>query len=191
LGAASFPIGGVVNNVPRDIAAYLRQFAPLLEDRILKLFPPLHEPGEPLPAELRQLRRTPYAAQSLAIAGIARRWDIEASAGAIAECGTGKTLISLGSMYVHAKGRSFTALVVMVPPQLTMKWCRECLLTLPRVRVFLIDGVRNGVGSNGHTGVNEVRLRNGRIVREGLQTTLSELSLRGKSKSARARWAVP
>ena len=177
-----------MSTVPQDIATYLRQFAPLLEDRILKLFPPLHEPGEPLPAELRHLRRAPYPAQSLAIAGIARRWDIEASAGAIAECGTGKTLISLGSMYVHAKGRPFTALV-MVPPQLTMKWCRECLLTLPRVRVFLIDGVRNGVGSNGHTGVNEVRLRNGRIVREGLQTTLSELSLRGKSKSARARWA--
>ena len=174
--------------VPKDIATYLRQFAPLLEDRILKQFPPLHEPGEPLPAELRHLRRTPYPAQSLAIAGIAKRWDLENSAGAIAECGTGKTLISLGAMYVHAKGRPFTALV-MVPPQLTMKWCRECLLTLPRVRVFLIDGVRNGAGSNGYTGVNEVRLRNGRIVREGLQTTLSELRLPKDSKSARARWA--
>src|SRR5207248_6123252 len=47
----------------------------------------------------------------------------------------------------------------------------------------------NGVGSNGYTGVNEVRLRNGRIIREGLQTTLSELRLRKTSKSARARWA--
>jgi len=161
-----------VSIVPKDIATYLRQFAPLLEDRILKQFPPLHEPGTPLPPELRRLRRTPYPAQSLAIAGIARLWDLEDSAGAIAECGTGKTLISLGSMFVHAKGRAFTALV-MAPPQLTMKWCRECLLTLPRVRVFLVDGVRNGVGSNGYTGVNEVRLRNGRIIREGLQTTLS------------------
>ena len=77
----------------------------------------LHEPGTPLPPELRRLRRTPYAAQSLAIAGIARRWDLEDSAGPIAECGTGKTLISLGSMFVHAKGRAFTALV-MAPPQL-------------------------------------------------------------------------
>jgi hypothetical protein len=72
-----------VSTLPQDIATYLRQFAPLLEDRILKLFPPLHEPGEPPPAELMHLRRTPYPAQSLAIAGIARRWDIEASAGAI------------------------------------------------------------------------------------------------------------
>ena len=52
-----------------------------------------------------------------------------------------------------------------------------------------LDGVRNGLGSNGYTGVNEVRLRNGRIIREGLQTTLSELRLRKTSKSARARWA--
>jgi hypothetical protein len=126
----------------------------------------------------------------LAIAGIAKRWEVESAAAAIAECGTGKTLISLGAMYIHAKGKPFTALV-MVPPQLTMKWCRECLLTLPRVRVFLIDGIRNGVGSNGHTGVNEVRYRNGRIVREGLRTTLSEMRLGGKWKSARERWAVP
>src|SRR4029077_20542392 len=100
-----------------------------------------------------------------------------AIAAAIAECGTGKTLISLGAMFVHSGGKPFTALV-MAPPQLTLKWCRETLLTLPRVRVFLIDGVRNGVGSNGYTGVNEVRIRNGRIVRERLQSTLSDLRLR-------------
>lgn len=76
----------------------------------------------------------------------------------------------------------------MVPPQLVEKWARECFLTLPGVRVFFIDGVRNGVGSNGFSGVNEVRLRNGRILREGLKTTLSEVRLRKKHRSARARW---
>jgi SNF2 family DNA or RNA helicase len=176
-----------MSTVPTNINNYLRQFAHQLEERILQQFPPLHQPGEPFPAELARLRRTPYHAQSLAIAGISKRWEVENSAGAIAECGTGKTLISLGAMFVNSEGRPFTALV-MAPPQLTIKWCRETLLTLPRVRVFLIDGVRNGVGSNGHTGVNEVRLRNGRIVREGLQTTLSDLRLRKQFKSARARW---
>jgi hypothetical protein len=176
-----------MSTVPTNINDYLRQFAHQLEERILQQFPPLHQPGEPFPAELARLRRTPYHAQALAIAGISKRWEVENSAGAIAECGTGKTLISLGAMFVNSKGRPFTALV-MAPPQLTIKWCRETLLTLPRVRVFLIDGVRNGLGSNGHTGVNEVRLRNGRIVREGLQTTLSDLRLRKQFNSARARW---
>jgi len=72
-----------VHIVPKDIATYLRQFAPLLEDRILKQFPPLHEPGAPLPVELKYLRRIPYPAQSLAIAGIERRWELENSAAAI------------------------------------------------------------------------------------------------------------
>ena len=172
-----------------SISTYLRQFAHQLEDRILKQFPPLHQPAEPLPPELARLRRRPYAAQALAIAGLAKRLEAERSAAAIAECGTGKTLISLGTILVHAKGKPFTALA-MVPPQLVMKMARECFLTLPRVRVFLIDGVRNGVGSNGYAGVNEVRLRSGRIVREGLQTTLSDLRLRKQFRSARARWAA-
>ncbi|MBY0502688.1 MAG: hypothetical protein K2X03_02180 [Bryobacteraceae bacterium] len=175
------------SSVPTNINDYLRQFAGQLEERILEQFPPLHQPSEPMPVELTHLRRKPYPAQALAIAGIAKRWGFESSAGAIAECGTGKTLISLGAMHVHARGMPFTALV-MAPPQLTMKWCREALLTLPTVRVFLIDGVRNGVGSNGHTGVNEVRLRNGKVTREGLRTTLSDLRLAKGFRSARARW---
>jgi hypothetical protein len=170
-----------------SIATYLRRFAYQLEDRILKQFPPLHRPEDPLPPELRRLRRTPYPAQALAIAGLAKRLETERCAGAIAECGTGKTLISLGAIFVHAKGKPFTALA-MVPPQLVTKMARECFLALPRVRVFLIDGVRNGVGSNGFAGVNEVRLRNGRIIREGLQTRLSDLRLRKQHRSARARW---
>ncbi len=121
--------------------------------------------------------------------GIVKRWEQARCAAAVAECGTGKTLISLGSVFTHAKGRHFTALA-MVPPQLVEKWARECFLTLPGIRVFVIDGVRNGVGSNGFTGVNEVRFRNGRIVREGVKTTLSELRLRKTHRSARARWSA-
>jgi hypothetical protein len=52
---------------------------------------------------------------------------------------------------------------------LAEKWARECFLTVPGIRVFFIDGVRNGASSNGFTGVNQVKLRNGRIFREGLK----------------------
>ena len=47
--------------------------------------------------------------------------------------------------------------------------------------MFLIDDLRNGGDENKSHGVNEVRLRQGRIVREGLRTTLSELRLRKES----------
>jgi hypothetical protein len=76
----------------------------------------------------------------------------------------------------------------MVPPQLVEKWCRETILTLPRVRVFIIDGLRTPTNANSHYGVNEVKLRNKRIVREGMRTSLSELRLHRTSPSARKRW---
>ena len=181
-------------NIPSTIADYLRHCSQELGERILQVYPALQAPGDPISDRFSSLLRSPFAAQRLAVMGIVKRWNRAKAAAvvvviiiAIAECGTGKTLISLGAMFVHSGGKPFTALV-MAPPQLTLKWCRETLLTLPRVRVFLIDGVRNGVGSNGHTGVNEVRLRNGRILREGLQSTLSDLRLRKQFRSARARW---
>ena len=76
----------------------------------------------------------------------------------------------------------------MVPPHLVDKWAREAFLTVPGVRIFLIDDLRNGGDENKAHGVNEVRLRQGRIVREGLRTTLSELRLRRESSSSRQRW---
>jgi len=173
--------------ISTSIADYLRQFAGELEDRILQQFPPLHNPNDPVWPGLRQLKRKPYAAQTLAAMGIVKQWERARAAAAIAECGTGKTLISLGAVHTHARGRAYTCLA-MAPPHVVMKWARECFLTLPRVRVFLIDGIRNGVGSNGHTGVNELRLRRGAVVREGLHTTLSELRLSKNHRSARARW---
>jgi hypothetical protein len=119
--------------------------------------------------------------------GLVRRWQQARAGAVIAECGTGKALISLGAVYTHAEGRPFTA-IAMVPPQLVEKWCRETFLTLPHVRVFIIDGLRTPTSSKGHHGVNEVKLRNGRIVREGLNTSLTELRLRKSYSSARKRW---
>jgi len=77
----------------------------------------------------------------------------------------------------------------MAPPNIVGKWCREVLITVPGARVFIIDGLRTPgqSGANPH-GVNEVRYRNGRIVREGLHTTLTDLRLPKNSKSARDRW---
>ncbi len=172
---------------PASITQYLQIYGNVLGDRVLAQFPPLHNPDDEVWPELNRLKRRPFPAQILAIMGISKRWREASCAAAVAECGTGKTLISLGAVLTHAGGRRFNCLA-MVPPQLVEKWARECFLTLPGVRVFVIDGIRNGVGSNGFTGVNEVRFRGGRIVREGLKTTLSDLRLAKTYRSARARW---
>jgi hypothetical protein len=158
-----------------------------MAERILQSFPPLHSIDDPSSPMLGKLLRKPYPAQAVAIMGLVRRWQQARAGAVIAECGAGKTLISLGAVHTHSGDQPFTA-VVMVPPQLVEKWCREAMLTLPRVRVFIIDGLRTPTNSNSHHGVNEVKLRNKRIVREGLRTSLSELRLRRASISARKRW---
>jgi superfamily II DNA or RNA helicase len=166
---------------------YMRAHAGLLADRILQNFPALHQFDDPVSPRIEGLLRRPFPAQTIAIMGLGKRWQQARTAMVVAECGTGKTLISLGAIHVHSEGRPYTALA-MVPPHLVEKWAREAFLTLPGLRVFLIDDLRNGGDKNKSHGVNEVRLRQGRIVREGFQTSLSELRLRKASSSPRKRW---
>ena len=166
---------------------YMRAHATLLGERIMQQFPALHQFDDPVSPRIEGLLRRPFPAQTIAIMGLAKRWQQARTSMVIAECGTGKTLISLGAIHVHSEGRPFTALA-MAPPHLVEKWAREAFLTLPGVRVFLIDDLRNGGDENKSHGVNEVRLRQGRIVREGFRTTLSELRLQRESPSSRKRW---
>jgi superfamily II DNA or RNA helicase len=166
---------------------YMRSHSGLLGKRILQQFPALHQVCDPLSGRVDELLRKPFPAQAIAIMGLAKRWEQARTGMVVAECGTGKTLISLGAIHVHSKGRPFTALA-MVPPHLVEKWAREAFLTLPGVRVFFIDDLRTGGDESRSHGVNEVRLRQGRIARGGLRTSMSELRLRRESASSRKRW---
>src|SRR6202030_1612201 len=166
---------------------YMRAHASLLGERILLEYPALHQFGDPVSPRIEGLLRCPFPAQTVAILGIAKRWREARTGMVVAECGTGKTLISLGAIHVHSEGQPFTALA-MVPPHLVEKWAREAFLTLPGMRVFLIDDLRNGGDENKFHGVNEVRLSQGRIVRDGFRTTLSEIRLRKQSSSSKRRW---
>ena len=166
---------------------YMRKYSTLLGERILAKYPALHRfEDAPSPRIDRLLRRS-FAAQTIAIMGTVARWRFARTALIIAECGTGKTLISLGAAHVHSGGKPYTALA-MVPPHLVNKWAREAFQTIPGVRVFMIDDLRNGGADNTPHGVNEVRLRQGKIVREGLATTLTEMRLRRGFESSRKRW---
>jgi superfamily II DNA or RNA helicase len=174
--------------IPNTIQEYLRTFAPELGERILQSYPALQKADDPLSPRLATLLRRPFPAQAVAAMAVAKKWERGRSAAVIAECGTGKTLISLAALQIHSDGRPFTA-IAMAPGHITLKWCKEALETIPRLRVFLIDGLRDRVrDSSVPCGVNEVRLRRGQIVREGLHTTLTDLRLRKNYKSARARW---
>lgn len=172
---------------PETIDTYLRAYSPELGQRIIEQFPPLHAPHDALSPRIRDLLGRPYPAQSTVLMGIVKAWrEGPDNAVILGEMGTGKTLISLGALHVHSEGRPYTALA-MVPPHLVNKWAREALKTIPRVRVFLIDGMRDDT-SKSPNGIHEVRLRRDDIVRDGLATTVSDLRLRKTHRTARDRW---
>jgi superfamily II DNA or RNA helicase len=170
-----------------NIYDYMRAHAVELGERILGTYPALQQVEDPPSPRLSTLLRQPFPAQTLAIMGLVKRWRLARSAKVIAECGTGKTLISLGAMHVHSCGKPFTALA-MVPPHIVEKWAREAFQTIPGIRVFLIDNLRNGGAEDMPHGVNEVRLKRGLIVRDGLRTSLTDLRLPRGHSSARTRW---
>ena len=173
--------------VPTDIATYLKAYATELGQRIVDLYPPLHSIEDSVSPLLDQLLRKPFNAQKVAVMGCVKKFRESRAAAVVAECGAGKTLIALASLWVHSGGGEFRALY-MCPPHLVNKVAREAFLTLPRVRVFFIDGIRDVNGSDARAGVNEVKLRHGQIVRDGLQTSLTEMRLAKGGKSPRERW---
>jgi len=163
---------------------YLRSFSQELGARILEMYPPLQRPDDPLPYALKTLLRQPLPAQALTIAGVAKHLQSARSARIVGECGTGKTLMSLAVAHAiahtHASGKPYSA-IGMCPPHLVFKWAREVFETIPHARAFVIYDLRNGGDPTKPHGIVEVRLNNGKIVNQGVKTTLSELRSMGRS----------
>jgi hypothetical protein len=168
---------------------YMKLFSRELGGRILQEWPALQRFDDPISPRIKSLVRRPFPAQAIAIMGVAKRWDSWKTAAIVAECGTGKTLMSLGAIHVHANGAPYTA-IAMVPPHLVEKWAREAIQTIPGIRVFMVDDFRNGGDAKVPHGVNEVKLQGKPIVRKGLHTTLAEMRLRRGYPNARKRWAA-
>ena len=174
--------------LPDSIASYLELFSADLSDQILKSFPPLYSPGEIPSPVLAKMRRKPFKAQEVAIMSTLRRLEGAHSAAIIGEMGTGKTFMAMSAVHCEAAGRPYACLV-LAPGTVVQKWCRELIETIPGARVYIIDSLRSQrPGITGPQGVNEVRLGNGRIVREGIHTTLTDMRLRRDYKSAWHRW---
>lgn len=79
----------------------MKLFSRELGERILQDYPALQRFEDPFSRRVKQLLRRPFPAQAIAIMGVAKRWQDWHSAAIVAECGTGKTLMSQGAIYVH------------------------------------------------------------------------------------------
>jgi hypothetical protein len=153
---------------------YLRAMSHQLGERIVQTYPALQTPKDAPAAALKTLLRKPLPAQALAITGLAKYLKAARSARIVAECGAGKTYMSLGTMHVHAGAKSYTTLV-MCPPHIVHKWAREALLTVPHTRAFIVEDLRNGGDPKNSHGIVEVKLERGQTVVRGIATTLPQL----------------
>jgi hypothetical protein len=158
---------------------YLRTFSRELGSRIVEMYPPLQGPNDPIAASISTLLRKPLPAQALTISGLAKGLETSRSVRIVGECGTGKTLMSMGVAHTQANGAPYTA-IAMCPPHLVLKWAREVLITVPRARAFVIYDMRNGGDRTKPHGIVEVQLNNGHAVNKGLKTSLYELRAMGR-----------
>src|SRR5258708_23174030 len=99
--------------LPKDINEYLRAWAPELGERILQTYPPLQGFDDVASPLTGQLLRKPFPAQTLAMMGVVKRWTEARGAAAIAECGTGQSLISLRPVHAHIGRNPYTALAML------------------------------------------------------------------------------
>ena len=70
---------------PAAIDDYLRLYGSALGELVLARFPALHGPDDPVWPALKQLKRRPFPAQSMAIMGIVKVWQETRCAAAVAE----------------------------------------------------------------------------------------------------------
>jgi hypothetical protein len=153
---------------------YLRIYAQELGSRIVEMYPPVQGPSDPIAKQIGNLLRKPLPAQALTITGLAKHLKTARSVRIVGECGTGKTLMSIGVAHTHADGAPYST-IAMCPPHLVLKWAREVLITFPRARAFVIYDLRNGGDPSRPHGVVEVQIKQGHAVNKGLKTSLFEM----------------
>jgi hypothetical protein len=139
---------------------YLRTYSHELGSRIVEMYPPVQGPNDPIAKQVATLLRKPLPAQALTITGLAKHLKTTRSVRMVGECGTGKTLMSIGVAHTHADGATYST-IAMCPPHLVLKWAREVLITVPKARAFIICDLRNGGDPARPHGVVEVQLRKG------------------------------
>jgi hypothetical protein len=131
--AASRYQAAIAENV-NNLDDYMLTYGALLGKQAERALQPLHVPGrDALPS--MDLVRDPFEAQAHVIEAARKALTRQKALLMVGEMGTGKTLMGIGAIHVHAQGRLYRALVFS-PGQLVHKWEREIRETLGDVEVI-------------------------------------------------------
>ncbi|MDL2248154.1 DEAD/DEAH box helicase family protein [Tyzzerella sp. OttesenSCG-928-J15] len=154
-GAIHIP-GSEINAQPfpetTGVSSYLKNFGPMLADRIKDQFSPLYDPQKELlslptiqanEAVKQQAGYNLYDAQLSAVEAVKRSLELNDTAIVVGECGVGKTKI--GSVVLKAyelsKGMTKSFNVVVCPSHMTKKWVREILETIDNADAVKLDSI--------------------------------------------------
>lgn len=162
-----------------NVTTYLQRYGPALAGRIADRFKPLvTAPQLDVRRELGKLKREPFPAQAGVIEGLVALFRSGRRHGFIvAECGTGKTIMSMAVPYVLAGGKPHRALV-MAPGHLLQKWAREIEETIPNAAVTI-------------TGHHDVAERVSDLLdREGIESVVLSVKIKPNDREAWLREKV-
>lgn len=121
-----------------NLDEYFEKYGSILGTQAQERLQPLHVPGVDRLPDFSQYMRKPYPAQQHVITATVKALRQQKCVSIVAEMGTGKTLQAMIAVHQHANGQPYRALV-FCPGQLTLKWEREILETIPGARVTLIE----------------------------------------------------
>ena len=113
--------------------SYINTFSAELTDKIQSSFNPLYNPKTEAPDKkietfnnLMQIRTDmkAFGAQKSVMTAVSRNLNINRSTIIVGNMGTGKTLMSIGSIFAHTK-KKYISSIVLCPGHLVKKWQRE------------------------------------------------------------------
>jgi len=153
--------------LPKDISDYLRKFAPELGDRILQRFPPLQSVEHPKLASTRTIAAEALSSSKAGHHGHRQAWNEDRAGAVDRRMRDWEDPYFSRCAHVHSERKSVRRTRDGSSP-IGRKVGARSISNTAASTGFLVDGLRTQTPSACHTGVNEVRLRNGRIIREGL-----------------------
>jgi Type III restriction enzyme, res subunit len=131
-GGETMSIGDFVSAYRDSLLTAVRQQNPPIYDGV----------ADPCRARLmQQLLRQPFEAQSETVQAVCRHLIEAGNPSAVinAEMGTGKTMMAIAAAWLlHHAGLRRT--LVVCPPHLVYKWRREIQQTVPKARVWILNG---------------------------------------------------
>jgi hypothetical protein len=130
----------------RDLNELLQKYGSAIAKSAESVLVPHHKSGAPLPdlSELEAYRSTAtgrpfkfFDSQRETIAGALAGLHVRKRVWMVADCGTGKSAMSLATAWALLKHKPFRILV-LCPSHLVRKWERECECLLPGVACKII-----------------------------------------------------